>query len=65
MHFARPEVKETVGQAINASVESVKQNSVQDSELQQLEAFLTRKANDCYGRKDRIARTRNRTESFL
>ena len=43
--FARPEVKKTVGQAINASA-SVKQNSVQESELQQLEAFFTRKAND-------------------
>ena len=48
--FARPEVKETVGQAINASA-SVKQNSVQESELQQLEAFFTRKANDAMGGK--------------
>ena len=48
--FARPEVKKTVGQAINASA-SVKQNSVQESELQQLEAFFTRKANDAMGGK--------------
>lgn len=48
--FARPEVKKTVGQAINASA-SVKQNSVQESELQQLEAFFTRKANDVMGGK--------------
>ena len=33
--FARPEVKKTMGQAINTPV-SVKQNSVQESELQQL-----------------------------
>lgn len=48
--FARPEVKKTVEQAINASA-SVKQNSVQESELQQLEAFFTRKANDAMGGK--------------
>lgn len=48
--FARPEVKKTVGQAINASA-SVKQNSVQESELQQLEAFFARKANDAMGGK--------------
>ena len=48
--FARPEVKKTVGQAITASA-SVKQNSVQESELQQLEAFFTRKANDAMGGK--------------
>ena len=48
--FARPEVKKTVGQAINASAR-VKQNSVQESELQQLEAFFTRKANDAMGGK--------------
>lgn len=48
--FARPEVKKTVGQAINASA-SVKQNSVQESELQQLEVFFTRKANDAMGGK--------------
>ena len=46
----RPEVKKTVGQAINASA-SVKQNSVQESELQQLEAFFARKANDAMGGK--------------
>ena len=40
--FARPEVKKTMGQAINTPV-SVKQNSVQESELQQLEAFFERK----------------------
>ena len=39
-----------MGQAINASA-SVKQNSVQESELQQLEAFFTRKANDAMGGK--------------
>lgn len=48
--FARPEVKKTVEQAINASA-SVKQNSVQESELQQLEAFFARKANDAMGGK--------------
>ena len=48
-------VKKSVGarlysMAINASA-SVKQNSVQESELQQLEAFFTRKANDAMGGK--------------
>lgn len=48
--FARPEVKKTMGQAINTSV-SVKQNPVQESELQQLEAFFERKAEDAVGGK--------------
>ena len=48
--FARPEVKKTMGQAINTPV-SVKQNSVQESELQQLEAFFERKAEDAVGGK--------------
>ena len=48
--FARPEVKKTMGQAINTPV-SVKQNSVQESELQQLEAFFERKAKDAVGGK--------------
>ena len=48
--FARPEVKKTMGQAINTPV-SVKQNPVQESELQQLEAFFERKAEDAVGRK--------------
>ena len=48
--FARPEVKKTVEQVINNPV-SVKQDSVQEGELQQLEAFFTRKANDAMGGK--------------
>lgn len=48
--FARPEVKKTMGQAINTPV-SVKQNPVQESELQQLEAFFERKAEDAVGGK--------------
>lgn len=48
--FARPEVKKTMGQEINTPV-SVKQNSVQESELQQLEAFFERKAEDAVGGK--------------
>ena len=43
--FAQPEVKKTMEQAISTPV-SVKQNSVQESELQQLEAFFERKAKD-------------------
>ena len=49
--FARPEVKKTMGQEINTPV-SVKQNSVQESELQQLEAFFERKAEDAVGGKE-------------
>ena len=60
--FARPEVKKTVGQAINASA-SVKQNSVQESELQQLEAFFTRKANDAMGGK-MASQTEKSTDRF-
>ena len=48
--FAQPEVKKTMEQAINTPV-SVKQNSVQESELQQLEAFFERKAKDAVGGK--------------
>lgn len=48
--FARPEVKKTMEQAINTPV-SVKQNPVQESELQQLEAFFERKAEDAVGGK--------------
>ena len=48
--FARPEVKKTVEQVINNPV-SVKQDSVQEGELQQLEAFFTHKANDAMGGK--------------
>lgn len=48
--FARPEVKKTMGQAINTPV-SVKQNPVQESELQQLEAFFEHKAEDAVGGK--------------
>ena len=48
--FARPEVKKTMGQAINTPV-SVKQNPVQESELQQLKAFFERKAEDAVGGK--------------
>ena len=48
--FAQPEVKKTVGQVINNPV-SVKLDSVQEGELQQLEAFFERKANDAMGGK--------------
>ncbi len=48
--FAQPEVKKTMEQAINTPV-SVKQSSVQESELQQLEAFFERKAKDAVGGK--------------
>ena len=48
--FARPEVKKTVEQVINNPV-SVKQDSVQEGELQQLEAFYPRKPNDAMGGK--------------
>lgn len=48
--FAQPEVKKTVGQVINNPV-SVKLYSVQEGELQQLEAFFERKANDAMGGK--------------
>ena len=48
--FAQPEVKKTMEQAINTPV-SVKQNSVQESELQQLEAFFERKAKNAVGGK--------------
>lgn len=61
--FARPEVKKTVGQAINASA-SVKQNSVQESELQQLEAFFTRKANDAMAERWSL-RLRNQRIVFI
>lgn len=60
--FARPEVKKTMGQAINTSV-SVKQNSVQESELQQLEAFFERKAEDAVGGKKEY-QIENPTETF-
>ena len=46
--FARPEVKKTVEQVINSPV-SVKQDSVQEGELQQLEVFFKRKAEDAVG----------------
>lgn len=48
--FARPEVKKTMEQVINNPV-SVKQDSVQEGELQQLEAFFKRKAEDAMGGK--------------
>lgn len=60
--FARPEVKKTMGQAINTSV-SVKQNPVQESELQQLEAFFERKAEDAVGGKKEY-QIENPTETF-
>lgn len=60
--FARPEVKKTMGQAINTPV-SVKQNSVQESELQQLEAFFERKAEDAVGGKKEY-QIENPTETF-
>lgn len=60
--FARPEVKKTMGQAINTSV-SVKQNPVQESELQQLEAFFKRKAEDAVGGKKEY-QIENPTETF-
>lgn len=60
--FARPEVKKTMGQAINMSV-SVKQNPVQESELQQLEAFFERKAEDAVGGKKEY-QIENPTETF-
>lgn len=59
--FAQPEVKKTMEQAISTPV-SVKQNSVQESELQQLEAFFERKAKDAW-RKESIW-LRNRREAF-
>lgn len=60
--FARPEVKKTMGQAINTSV-SVKQNPVQESELQQFEAFFERKAEDAVGGKKEY-QIENPTETF-
>ena len=60
--FARPEVKKTMGQAINTPV-SVKQNPVQESELQQLEAFFERKAEDAVGGKKEY-QIENPTETF-
>ena len=64
--FARPEVKKTMGQAINTPV-SVKQNPVQESELQQLEAFFERKAEDAVGGKkeDQIENPTGTFHSFF
>lgn len=60
--FARPEVKKTMEQAINTPV-SVKQNPVQESELQQLEAFFERKAEDAVGGK-KVYQIENPTGTF-
>lgn len=60
--FARPEVKKTVEQVINSPV-SVKQDSVQEGELQQLEVFFKRKAEDAVG--GRSISLRKRRELFI
>lgn len=63
--FARPEVKKTVEQVMNPV--SVKQDSVQRSELEQLEAFFKRKGEDMFGGKKeyKVERAMGTVNSFF